>query len=150
MKPLETPRVRITSVLSCPNAACARTIYTPTLRIGEAWMKCNVAEKQRRGACPAHWFNLTLSSGSRGKHLALLIGRGYALAILATIAKPPWSVPADTVLELPLASEPGRPVHIQIACRARDEHHLRYAPIAEVLKTLQIVAAMESSTIPHR
>lgn len=138
MKQLAMPRVRITSMLTCPNTACARVIYSPTIRRGEVWMKCNISEKQRRGACPAHWLNITLPTGARGMDIAAVVGRDAALAIVASIILPPWTVPADTVLAIPLVSELGKAVHVQIAARARDEHHLRYAPIAEVLHALQI------------
>lgn len=137
---LPIPRVRITSILTCPNPRCSRTVYSPAVRRGELWMKCNVAEKQRRGSCFTHWLNITLPNGSTGFDLTGIVGQRPALLILSTIIQPPWTVPADVVLRMPLASEPGKPVHVQIPCRARDEHHLRYAPIADVLRALQIAA----------
>lgn len=130
---LTAPRVRIVSMLTCPNPSCARTIYSPTVRLGEAWLKCNIAEKHRRGVCPAHWFNLTLPPRASGLDLVRYVGPLYAERIVRAVAP----ILGDWYRE-PLASESDKPVHVQIVCRARDEHHLRYAPIADVLRSLQI------------
>jgi hypothetical protein len=140
MIPLSVPRVRVTSILTCPNVSCMRTIYTPTIRSGEAWMKCNLGEKSRRGACPAHWLNITMAPGATGWTLAGIVGETMAFSLIGTLIPPPWNVPAERVMALPLASEPSKPVHVQIASRARDEHHLRYAPIGEVLRALQLIS----------
>jgi hypothetical protein len=126
-------------MLTCPNTNCARVIYSPTIRRGEVWMKCNVAEKQRHGACPAHWLNITLPADARLQDLAAVVGMHEAVCILfhqfgSSTHADPYKLPVNTRL----TSDPTRPVHIQIAARARDEHHLRYAPIAEVLRALQI------------
>lgn len=137
------PAVRIATLLTCPNSECGRTIYSPSIRYGELWMKCNVGGKARHGSCPAHWLNVTLPPGATGHTLERLVGRASAIEILATVVKPPWSVPADTVLSLQLSGETGKPVHVQITCRARDEHHLRYAPMADVLRALQISTHVE-------
>lgn len=125
---------RITSILSCPT--CGRPLYAPTIRTGEAWLRCNLSDKARRSACPAHWFNLTLAPGATGRDIARVVGEVGALLIVATIVRPPWNVPADHVMSLTLLSEPGRPVHVQVPCRARDEHHLRYAPASDVVSRL--------------
>lgn len=127
---------RITSVLSCPT--CGRVLYSPTIREGEAWLKCNIAEKQRRGGCPAHWFNITMRPDASGLTLAGVVGRDAAVAILRTIVSSRSAEPV-VLLGMQLASDPVRPVHVQLSARARDEHHFRYAPIGDVLKALQII-----------
>lgn len=141
MKPTRMPRVRITTVLSCPNAHCSRVIYSPSVRYGQLWMKCNVAEIQRRQTCPAHWFNLTLGPGATGLHLVDVVGRDLAWHIMRQVLPPNVAAPdrADELFIYPLAGERDKPVHIQLACRGRDEHHLRYAPLADVIRGLQIV-----------
>lgn len=142
--PFTIPQARITSILTCPNPNCGRTIYSPTIRVGEVWMKCNVAEKHRRGGCPAHWLNLTLAPRSTGHTLASLIGFWPTVALLQVIMPGPWVVPSDTVLAIQLSSDDTRPVHVQVTCRARDEHHLRYATVADILMALHILKRTRS------
>lgn len=94
----------------------------------------------------ARWLNITLPPEATGEDLARLIGECEALALLRAIAPALLAglqIPLSRMAGLVLAGadliRPEKPVHLQVPCTARDEHAYRYAPVAELLRAVQIL-----------